>query len=184
MRDFALKILDFLGTVWFATIIGFVLLLFIGWARAFRFGFIAGGVMLLGVIIKEIVARPRPEMSDRQNDRSFPSGHAIVATLLALYVFMWMMDKKNVQLVWKIGFGILCALAAFFTAYSRIYINYHFMDDMVAGMILAIAGYFICDFLYRFALKKWLKNWRWYLWCDKWKGLYARKKQVANKPEL
>jgi len=88
--------------------------------------------------LKFIIARPRP-LGITMNflfhlaDYSFPSAHAAVA-FAALPVF----NKTYPKLKW------LWILSASFVAFSRIYIQVHYLSDVVAG---AFIGYFVSLFI-------------------------------------
>ncbi len=74
---------------------------------------------------------------------SFPSGHATsvfsAATILALY------SKKP---IW----AILCFVVACCTAWSRVYLGQHFVEDIWYGSILGTATAVTCYFLYNYIL--------------------------------
>jgi membrane-associated phospholipid phosphatase len=63
-------------------------------------------------------------------EQTFPSGHATVAfaTFLCLCFFT---DNKQLKL--------LCFFMACVVAYSRVFLNHHFLTDVYAGSLIAVA---------------------------------------------
>lgn len=92
---------------------------------------------LLGVVLKEVVDRARPELADAvatEGGRSFPSGHALGATvalgILAL-VLGTLVGKRVRILIWVAAvFGVLLVSLA------RIVLGVHYLSDVTAGIIL------------------------------------------------
>ncbi|PIR67038.1 MAG: phosphatase PAP2 family protein [Parcubacteria group bacterium CG10_big_fil_rev_8_21_14_0_10_36_14] len=100
---------------------------------------------VFGLLIKEVISlfyfRVRPfEVVDGINklidksagDASFPSGHTLVAFVLAFSVF-WL-DKK---------WGIVFILSALFIAFARIFVGVHYPTDILGGMVIAFALSFV-----------------------------------------
>lgn len=77
--------------------------------------------------------------------KSFPSGHSASAFTLAV-VLAYLVPYKHRQ--W-----IIIPIAAV-TAFSRVYLAQHFLEDIVAGAILGV--------VLTFQLIWWLENSRWY----------------------
>lgn len=89
-------------------------------------------------LIKNITARPRPLTSHPSNflqlgaipadyptDYSFPSGHAAISFASAGILSAF--DKKR-----RVYFYLIASLIAF----SRVYLGYHYVSDIVAGALL------------------------------------------------
>lgn len=93
-------------------------------------------VLSCNVILKPLIARPRPFTADPSRillipapaDYSFPSGHTAVSFAAASAVFS--IGKKKLGLV----FGIMAVLIAF----SRLYLYVHYPTDVLAGMVIGI----------------------------------------------
>jgi membrane-associated phospholipid phosphatase len=76
---------------------------------------------------------------------SFPSGHTTSAFALFFTLSLLLLPKRY-------GLQMVLFLAAFVVGYSRIYLNLHFANDVLAGSIL---GTMTTLFLYY-----WVKHWR------------------------
>ncbi len=69
---------------------------------------------------------------------SFPSGHTIGAATLVLvsgYLVWTRHHSRTVALVWTTTTAVVIALVAF----SRLYLGYHFVTDVLAAVCLALA---------------------------------------------
>jgi membrane-associated phospholipid phosphatase len=124
-----------------AVIVFAVLLSRRAFARAATFAIGIGGSALLTVAVKLFVARPRPGGVDRLGvvdpTYSFPSGHTLnSAVFLALVIW----------LLWPIASGAargaLVASAAALSVgvgASRVYLGYHWLTDVLASGLVAVA---------------------------------------------
>ena len=132
-----------------------------------RYGLFFGGGFLISIginyIIKEIVARPRPYVSNPEIvnklttiGKSFPSGHSVSVIFMTLSVlFLLHILNKNgkLKIYSKLWFKILCyTLGIFFvvlTAISRMYLGQHYLSDILAGLALGAIGFVLTAFLYK-----------------------------------
>lgn len=79
-------------------------------------------------LLKRATDRARPDGEQRRSNASFPSGHAATAFALALVLARrW---RRLAPAFW--GFAGL-------VAWSRIYLNRHFLSDVVCGAIIGLA---------------------------------------------
>ena len=85
------------------------------------------GTNLVVEVIKRLVFRARPDGEHRRSNASFPSGHSATAFCLAT-VFAWRWRRLG------IGFYLLAALVAF----SRMYLNRHYLSDVTVGAALGV----------------------------------------------
>jgi len=85
--------------------------------------------IVFSFILKLIIARPRPIGYIGYLIYSFPSMHAMVA-----FAAIPILDKEFPKL------RVFWILFAFFVAVSRLYFNFHYFSDVVAG---ALIGYVI-----------------------------------------
>ena len=94
------------------------------------------GTFILGnLIIKNLVARPRPCDIDaavtlllsRPHGHSFPSGHTINSMVAAVALFL---NNKKI--------GIPAIILATLIGFSRMYLFVHFPTDVIAGIVIAV----------------------------------------------
>jgi membrane-associated phospholipid phosphatase len=126
-----------------------VVLLVVGWLwlrksrRLAAWAFttmLTGGI--LGALLKLLVGRHRPDLLDpvaRASGFSFPSGHALNATLAAgvlLLVFLPYAQGRR-ALRWGMWLGAL--LLALGTGATRVFLGVHWTSDVVAGWMLGVA---------------------------------------------
>lgn len=109
--------------------------------KAFIVGAIVGGAALLNVILKLIFERARPDLWERlvvETTFSFPSGHAMASSALALSVIFicWNTRFRWIALVVSVLFVIVIAL-------SRLYLGVHYPTDILAGWIVSTAWLFV-----------------------------------------
>ena len=94
---------------------------------------------LLGVVLKEVVDRARPQLVDAvaaEGGRSFPSGHALGATvaigLLTLVLGALLGRRKRVLL------QVAAVSAVLLVALSRLVLGVHYLSDVIAGIVLGV----------------------------------------------
>jgi undecaprenyl-diphosphatase len=94
--------------------------------------------MLLNVGLKHLVQRARPTWADpamQLATYSFPSGHAVAATLF--YGTVCVLALEHIRS--PVGRGLAAAAAAgmvLLVAFSRVYLGVHYPGDVIAGMAL------------------------------------------------
>ena len=98
------------------------------------------GGALLGVVLKSVVGRARPELVDavaHEGGRSFPSGHALGATVacgLLILVLGPLLPRR-----WRpVGWG-LAILAVVAVCFARIGLGVHYLSDVTAGVVIGVA---------------------------------------------
>jgi len=136
--DFIMPKITSLGNGGFIWILTAVILLFF---KKYRKGGIAMlialavGAILGSVILKPLIARPRPFHANGElpllikipTDFSFPSGHTM-SSVSSAYVLTFI-NKK---------FGYFAIPLAVLIAFSRLYLYVHFPSDVLAGAIIGI----------------------------------------------
>ena len=107
--------------------------------------------VLINMIIKNIVQRPRPEgiKLTMETGYSFPSAHAMLSVFVygfIIFLLSKQKDNKSAKLL-SIALGVLILWISF----TRIYLGVHYLSDVIIG---AICGG-ICLILYiKFVYKK------------------------------
>ena len=119
------------------------------------------GALLTNVLIKNLVARPRPYNANSlyqefwqfvgghtESEYSFPSGHVTV-TMTSMTALFLTMNKK-----WSFLGFVLVVLMAF----SRIYLTVHYFTDVVGGVLIGgiagTIGYFLGKIIFNAIEKK------------------------------
>lgn len=97
-------------------------------------------VVLLNVLLKELVQRPRPEDINLvvETGFSFPSGHSMVAmAFFGLLVWLvWHYERdRTLRLACCAGFLVIILLIGI----SRIYLGVHYASDVLAGFCISLA---------------------------------------------
>ncbi len=97
-----------------------------------------GGV--LGVLLKLVVARARPSFPEpvaAAGGYSFPSGHALNAMLgvgVLILVFLPVLSRAGRIVAYAVG-----AFFVLLTGFDRVALGVHFVSDVVAGWVVALA---------------------------------------------
>lgn len=124
-----------------AAMIG-VLLLFVTVKSGTLLAVNLGVATLITTILKQIFRMPRPKLYFENwesvlqtvdgvrlhSTLSFPSGHTTAC--FALFFTLALLTKRP----WL---KVLCFIAACLGAYSRIYLSQHFLEDVIAGSLIA-----------------------------------------------
>jgi len=99
-----------------------------GWRTARLAAAALAGTNLLVEGGKRAVNRTRPDGERKRSNSSFPSSHAANAFTLA-----WVLSAR-----WRRGWPAFFALAVL-VSFSRMYLNRHYLSDVLAGALLGAA---------------------------------------------
>ena len=95
--------------------------------------------IILVHVAKLMFRRPRPSVTEPlvaiPSDWSFPSAHTAQAT--AFFLSVSLIAFQVLPPVWATLFALLSLLFVGIVGYSRIYLQVHYVSDVLAGMILA-----------------------------------------------
>jgi undecaprenyl-diphosphatase len=109
---------------------------------------VALGIEILNAVLKLAFQRPRPELAYVHLDTySFPSGHAAGSS--AIYGVLAFLVARRLQILGR----ILCVLALVVlvcvVAFSRLYLEVHYLSDVLAGIALGTAWFAALLFMYQ-----------------------------------
>jgi undecaprenyl-diphosphatase len=105
------------------------------------------GIELLNGVLKLVFHRPRPELAFVHLDTySFPSGHAAgSAAIYAILLYLFVRRRSwGARLAAAAGYVVLVAVVGL----SRLYLEVHYLSDVLAGTCLGLAWAAACLFLY------------------------------------
>jgi undecaprenyl-diphosphatase len=97
-----------------------------------------GGV--LGVVLKEIVARARPEFADPftvAGGYSFPSGHALNSMLFACCLLVLAHPATSGPI--RAGAWSAAVTLVLLVGFNRMSLGVHYLSDVLAGWVVALA---------------------------------------------
>ena len=127
------------GTIICVLLVGIPLLLLRRWWSLFGlvFATAAGGLILLG--LKEFFARARPEESViHAGGYAFPSGHAFAAMVFWGYLIYLSWKHVGIKVI-DFAVTMICFLMIFLIGTSRVYLNVHWLTDVLGGYISGFA---------------------------------------------
>jgi undecaprenyl-diphosphatase len=97
---------------------------------------------LLGVVLKLLVGRNRPELLDpvaRAAGYSFPSGHALNNALAAGVFLLVLLPFVKGRPVWRTVLWTVVIVVPLITGFCRVALGVHFTSDVVAGWLMGVA---------------------------------------------
>ncbi len=141
--DLFFTTITWLGSLYLLLPISVLLCLLLLWAGK------SGHVILIVVnvsvtifsvhVAKLMFRRPRPSTTDllvaMPSDWSFPSAHTAQAT--AFFMSVALIAFQTLPPVWANLIALLSLLLVGIVGYSRIYLQVHYISDVLAGMFLA-----------------------------------------------
>ena len=93
---------------------------------------------ILNIILKWLINRPRPDLIHLvvENSSSFPSGHAMASCTFYGYliIMLWNLDCQK---KWKMIGITLLSTFILAIGYTRIYLNVHYVSDVLAGYLIS-----------------------------------------------
>lgn len=128
-------------------ILGGVVVGVLAWRRRewapFVLGLTAGaGSLLMTLAGKELFGRDRPPRSEAvppyETSASFPSGHTLNATVVA-GIIAYLLIVRQEQRILRVTTITCAAVLAVTIGLSRVYLGHHWLTDVVAAWLLALA---------------------------------------------
>jgi undecaprenyl-diphosphatase len=127
------------------------------YGAALFLGLASGGALVLNGTMKLFFERARPKLDYARvlPDYSFPSGHTMNAIVfyIALALILWSVFGRRIGLV-ALTIAVMLALGV---GVSRIYLGYHYLTDVVGGLLAGIAWLLVVGAAFH-ARPKW---WPW-----------------------
>jgi membrane-associated phospholipid phosphatase len=118
---------------------------------------IVGSVALNGTL-KLVVERPRPALpwAHVLPDYSFPSGHSMDSLVfyLALALVVWTLYGPRAGSI-AIPLALLVVIAV---GFSRIYLGYHYLSDVVGGFAAGLAWLFVVALAFETVPRTWARR--------------------------
>jgi undecaprenyl-diphosphatase len=156
--DAAMPVVSYLGAFPYCIIASLIIGLVFWLLRKRIESLVIIGVPYIGVIIsyilKFLIDRPRPLDDGLEN--SFPSGHTIYTSILiglVIYFLPQVVKNKTWCLVLRIIAGLVIVLMGF----SRLYLQLHWLSDVLSSLVIGILVIFPAIISYKFLLKRDLK---------------------------
>ena len=108
------------------------------------------GANIAFIVIKMIVQRGRPSSDILAiTTHSFPSGHATMATAMAL-AFYFIFAKRVNSIALQLVLFISCIVWPVIIAFSRVYLDVHWLSDVIAGIGLGLFWVTLIALIHRF----------------------------------
>lgn len=109
------------------------------WGAAATLVLVAGGAQLLNDLLKQAFHRTRPLpvvgfITAQQF--SFPSGHAMMSA--AFYAFLAYLAWRLLRGPWRIVAVVALTLLVLAIGFARIYLQAHFLSDVIAGYLAGL----------------------------------------------
>ena len=98
------------------------------------------GAALLGVLLKVVVGRARPDLVDavaKAPGQSFPSGHALTSMVGSAVLLLLVMPL--VRRPWRPAVFAVAVVIPVVVGFARIGLGVHYLSDVVAGEVLGLA---------------------------------------------
>jgi membrane-associated phospholipid phosphatase len=134
---FVAEALSLIGSVWvnwpMRVLIALLLIARTRWLQLTAFGLSVLTSELSIGLLKGLYDRPRPPGSLIETSAaSFPSGHAIAATVTGFWIVIALVPPTPARWKW----AAWAVAFAFVMAMSRVYLSAHWLSDVVAGALL------------------------------------------------
>lgn len=147
----AFKVVTLLGSVPFlALVVMLVALLLLRRRRVNEAALVAVGALGIEVlfsVLKLVFHRPRPELAYvRLDTYSFPSGHA--AGSAGIYAILCYLAARRLSNSGRILLALTFVVLVGLIAFSRLYLEVHYLSDVLAGITLGVGWAAGCLLVY------------------------------------
>ena len=144
-NPFLVKLMSYLtslGDVQILLPLSIIIIAVLVYSKRYKHGAIASLALILGIssseLLKYLIQRARPENAlMKLTDYSFPSGHALMSTIF--FFLLYFLYKENLKNKFRRKiFLSICIILPILISFSRLYLNIHWLTDVIAGMIIGI----------------------------------------------
>jgi membrane-associated phospholipid phosphatase len=111
----------------------------------------AASGLALGPVLKVVVARPRPALSEHVvfvDSWSYPSGHSL-NSMVVLGLLTVLAMRARPGWLWRAPLAALGTFLVLVVGFSRVYLGVHWPSDVLAGWLIGILWLAICFTLTR-----------------------------------
>lgn len=113
----------------------------------------SAGALALGPVLKAVVERPRPALSDHVvfvSSWSYPSGHSLNSmAVLGLLTVLAIRERPGA--LRRTALAVLGAFLVVVVGFSRVYLGVHWPSDVLAGWLIGVLWLTICVTVAHFA---------------------------------
>ena len=106
----------------------------------------SAGALALGPVLKAVVERPRPALSDHVvfvHSWSYPSGHSLNSmAVLGLLTLLAIRERPGA--LRRTALAVLGAFLVAVVGFSRVYLGVHWPSDVLAGWLIGVLWLTIC----------------------------------------
>ena len=106
----------------------------------------SAGALALGPLLKVIVARPRPSLTEHVvlvDSWSYPSGHSL-NSMVVLGLLTVLAVRERPGRVRRVALAVTGALLVLVIGFSRVYLGVHWPSDVLAGWLIGVLWIVVC----------------------------------------
>lgn len=110
----------------------------------------------LNQVLKKIIERPRPEITDQLTSFSFPSGHSMTG-ILYLFALAYLLTEVSNNGKKKIAIWIAAVVLTCCIGMARVAESRHFATDVLAGWSMGYTWFILCVIWYEYRKRQFKK---------------------------
>ncbi len=133
-----MKVMSFFASSGFLIVISILMLIFMRNKYSVYLVYNLVAAVMLNTIFKLIIQRDRPtNMLVTEQGYSFPSGHAMVATIFYGIIIYFIYSSK-LNRIYKIIYITILSILILLISFSRIYLSVHYLSDVYVGILIGV----------------------------------------------